>query len=55
MAEEEQIELELDKTEDTEVEVPQPEKKEDEAPVVASEAEDNFDKAENATQNRIER
>ena len=55
MAEEEQIELELDKTEDTEVEVPQPEKKEDEAPVVATEAEDNFDKAENATQKRIDR
>ena len=55
MAEEEQIELELEKAEDTEVEVPQSEKKEDEAPVVATEAEDNFDKAENATQKRIDR
>jgi hypothetical protein len=58
MAEEKQIELELDRAEDTEVEVPQEEKKE-EAPVVADSTEestdDNFDKAETATQKRIDR
>ena len=47
MAEEEQVELDLEQDQDTEVEVKEPEQKEDTPEV---DTEDNFQKAEDATQ-----
>ena len=52
MAEEEQVELDLEQDQDTEVEVKEPEQKEDTPEV---DTEDNFQKAEDATQKRINR
>jgi len=54
---EEQIELDLDDSQDTEVEVSGGERKQEEEdiPLAAEADDDNFDKAENATQKRIDR
>ena len=52
---EQQIELELEKEQDTEVEVKQEEKEEEKVEAVEAEKPDNFEKAESATQKRIDR
>ena len=52
---EEQVELELEQEQDTEVEVPEGDKKEETPLVVETEQTDNFEKAESATQKRIDR
>ena len=52
---EEQVELELEQEQDTEVEVPEGDKKEETALVAETEQTDNFEKAESATQKRIDR
>jgi hypothetical protein len=54
---EDQIELDLDDSQDTEVEVSGGERKQEEEdiPLAAEADDDNFDKAENATQKRIDR
>ena len=55
MAEEKaQIELDLDENE-VEVELPEQEEQQDNAPVEVAQDDDNFEKAENATQKRIDR
>ena len=54
MAEEEQIELELDGVEETEIEVDAP-AQEESAPSVEVSEQDEFQKAENNTQKRIDR
>ena len=55
MAEEEQVELDLEQDQDTEVEVKEPEQKEDTAVTAEIDNDDNFQKAEDATQKRINR
>tara|TARA_R100001443_G_scaffold113335_1_gene127844 strand:- start:48 stop:917 length:870 start_codon:yes stop_codon:yes gene_type:complete len=55
MAEEEQVELDLEQDQDTEVEVKEPEQKEDTAVTAEVDTDDNFQKAEDATQKRINR
>ena len=52
---EEQVELELEQEQDTEVEVPEGDKKEETPLVAETEQTDNFEKAESATQKRIDR
>jgi len=52
---EQQIELELDQEEDTEVEVKQEQKEEEKVEAVEADKPDNFEKAESATQKRIDR
>jgi len=52
---EQQVELELEQEQDTEVEVTEDDKKEEAPLVVESEQTDNFEKAESATQKRIDR
>ena len=52
---EQQIELELEEEQDTEVEVKQDEKEEEKVEAVEAEKPDNFEKAESATQKRIDR
>jgi len=52
---EQQIELELEEEQDTEVEVKQEEKEEEKVEAVEAEKPDNFEKAESATQKRIDR
>ena len=52
---EQQIELELEEEQDTEVEVKQDEKEEQKVEAVEAEKPDNFEKAESATQKRIDR
>ena len=52
---EQQIELELDQEEDTEVEVKQEQKEEEKVEAVETDKPDNFEKAESATQKRIDR
>ena len=52
---EQQIELELDQEEDTEVEVKQEQKEEEKVEAVEEDKPDNFEKAESATQKRIDR
>tara|TARA_Y100001937_G_scaffold77028_1_gene104521 strand:- start:36 stop:914 length:879 start_codon:yes stop_codon:yes gene_type:complete len=52
---EEQVELELEQEQDTEVEVPEGDKKEETLLVAETEQTDNFEKAESATQKRIDR
>jgi len=52
---EQQIELELEEDQDTEVEVKQDEKEEEKVEAVEAEKPDNFEKAESATQKRIDR
>ena len=52
---EQQIELELEEEQDTEVEVKQDEKTEEKVEAVEAEKPDNFEKAESATQKRIDR
>ena len=52
---EQQIELELEEEQDTEVEVKQDEKEENKVETVEVEKPDNFEKAESATQKRIDR
>ena len=52
---EQQIELELEEEQDTEVEVKQGEKEEEKVEAVEAEKPDNFEKAESATQKRIDR
>ena len=52
---EEQVELELEQEQDTEVEVPEGAKEEETSLVAESEQTDNFEKAESATQKRIDR
>ena len=54
MAEEQQIELELDGVEETEIEV-DPTSQEDSAPSIEVSEQDEFQKAENNTQKRIDR
>ena len=51
---EQQIELELEEEQDTEVEVKQDKKEEDKVEAVEAEKPDNFEKAESATQKRID-
>ena len=52
---EQQIELELEEEQDTEVEVKHEEKEEEKVEAVEAEKPDNFEKAESATQKRIDR
>jgi hypothetical protein len=52
---EQQIELELEEEQDTEVEVKQDKKEEEKVEAVEAEKPDNFEKAESATQKRIDR
>jgi len=52
---EQQIELELEEEQDTEIEVKQDEKEEEKVEAVEAEKPDNFEKAESATQKRIDR
>ena len=52
---EQQIELELEEEQDTEVEVKQDQKEEEKVEAVEAEKPDNFEKAESATQKRIDR
>ena len=52
---EQQIELELEEEQDTEVEVKQDKKEEEKVEAVEAEKPDNFEKAESATQQRIDR
>ena len=51
----EKAQIELDLENEVEVEIPEQESEQDNAPVEVAQDEDNFEKAENATQKRIDR
>ena len=51
----EKAQIELDLEDEVEVEVPEQEQEQGDAPVEVAQEEDNFDKAESATQKRIDR